>query len=457
MSINPRNCASASRSISPPSWSMINEFDIDEEASMTGESSVRNGELDTETAAIEGCNKSLASPPIGKRPENWTMAVSMGLKILVAEAKGMASKPVIKYIKRYLNGTKLIFVVGQSGTGKSTFLREISGMDLQIGKTRNSGTKNYEVCPAVIDGEQYLFIDTPGFGAADMDDMDCFCDIIACLEVLGPFVTVAGLIFVTGGNQERLTQQELKTIHWIKCFCGPQFYRYITIMTSKWDKISEDDFEEGWNSMLSMLEMNPSFAEILNPPVTSRHTSNHDFEGGRVYHHGIVVNKDHPSVPLNRLSLRHHGKERADIAVTMIRNHYKTAPGVKLQIIHEMGNNISWYNTEAAKVLKHNPNDIKLHVHNDILQVFARSEGHNLTDQSGHDSLQSAASTQNLTSQLPCAGVSKAGTQCCQPALDNQLKEAGEQNQPWLSKVGTWLRIARDVALFFFPRVAGRG
>ncbi|KAI0104217.1 hypothetical protein GGR51DRAFT_227680 [Nemania sp. FL0031] len=203
--------------------------------------------------------------------------------------------------------------------------------------------------------------------------MDCFCDIIACLDVLGSFVTVAGMIFVTGGNQERLTAQELKTIQWIQCFCGPEFYKYVTIMTSKWDKISEDDFEEAWESMLGMLKENSSVAEILNHP-TSSNTDSNQYQGGHVYHHGIVMDEGHPSVPLHRLTVRKHERERADMATTMIKNRYKEAPGMKLQVTREMDNNIPWYNTEAAKVLKHNPNDIKLDFRHGILKVFVRSE-----------------------------------------------------------------------------------
>ena len=74
-----------------------------------------------------------------------------------------------------------------------------------------NGTRNHQACPTIIDGEQYLFVDTPDFGSADMDDMDCFGDIVACVDSLSPFVTI-GLILVIGGNQERLTEQDLKTI-----------------------------------------------------------------------------------------------------------------------------------------------------------------------------------------------------------------------------------------------------
>ncbi|KAI1111265.1 P-loop containing nucleoside triphosphate hydrolase protein [Nemania sp. NC0429] len=349
-------------------------------------------------------------------------ALCSSLKGLVRLAKGAASAHVVSFIEKYLKGTKLIFVVGQSGAGKSTFLREVSGMDIRIGKSRNSGTKNCEICPTIIDGEQYLFIDTPGFGAADMDDMDCFHNIIACLHVLGPVVTVAGLIFVTGGNQERLTAQELKTMQWIQCFCGPDFYRNITIMTNKWDKISEDDFDEAWESMQGMLNENATIAEILHPQklMTSESNLKH-YEGGYIYHHGIVMGGYHPDVPSECLSLRRQSEARAEMAIAMIRNRYKKITEVKLQVVHEMDNNIPWDKTEAAKVLKLNAVDIKLQFRDGIVQVPVKDEQKYLRDESDHGTSQLAPENQGPT----------------------------DQDQTWLDRVWSWILIAKDAAMFF--------
>lgn len=311
-------------------------------------------------------------------------------------------------------------------------------------------TKNYEICPAIIDGEQYLFIDTPGFGAAEMGDMDCFHDIIACLYVLGPVVTIAGLIFVTGGNQERLTTQELKTMKWIQCFCGPEFYKYVTIMTNKWDKISEDDFEEAWESMQGMLNDNATISEIINLQNLMISESNlKHYEGGHIYHHGIVLDEDHPDVPLGCLSVRRHAVERAEMAVAMIKNRYEKAPDVKLQVVHEMGNNnISWRNTEAAKVLKHNAKDIKLYFRHGILQVFVEGETQDLfPDESEHGTGQLVI--RQSTDQSQCVAAMNTDTQLiCRPVRDDEV-EAEEQSQTWLDRVWSWILIAKDAAVFF--------
>lgn len=39
---------------------------------------------------------------------------------------------------------------------------------------------------------------------------------------------------------------DLKTLQWVQCFCGPEFYKNIVVVTTKWDRFTEDDFKELW-------------------------------------------------------------------------------------------------------------------------------------------------------------------------------------------------------------------
>ena len=75
----------------------------------------------------------------------------------MTEAKGAATDEVVKFVmKQYvtgtayplkililvdsLSGTKLIFVVGKTGTGKTTILSELTGLaELEAGKTLKAG------------------------------------------------------------------------------------------------------------------------------------------------------------------------------------------------------------------------------------------------------------------------------------------------------------------------------
>jgi len=57
-------------------------------------------------------------------------------------------------------------------------------------------------------------------------------------------VTVAGVLFLYSSTKDRIEAGDLKTIRWLQCFCGPQFYENITVVTTKWDKMHPDEIDE---------------------------------------------------------------------------------------------------------------------------------------------------------------------------------------------------------------------
>ncbi|KAL4796119.1 P-loop containing nucleoside triphosphate hydrolase protein [Aspergillus venezuelensis] len=198
------------------------------------------------------------------------------LSTLIRMAKGKVSKSVLEFIKAHLKGTRLIFVVGQTGSGKTTLLGEITSQKLEIGHTATSGTLGYQVIPAIIHGQQYLFIDTPGFGAADLSDDDVYDDIMSCVGTLGQWVTIAGVMFVHKAQETRLTRAEMTTIRWLECFCGPQFFKNITIVMTQWDNITQNKMEQARENAKELERL--AFDDILFP----KH-----IKGGRVYNHGV--------------------------------------------------------------------------------------------------------------------------------------------------------------------------
>lgn len=66
------------------------------------------------------------------------------------------------------------------------------GIGLTTGRPE---TGTYEICPAVINGDKYIFVDAPGFGAADIDNLAVVKNIMSCLLALGPFVIIASALF----------------------------------------------------------------------------------------------------------------------------------------------------------------------------------------------------------------------------------------------------------------------
>ncbi|KAH7234659.1 uncharacterized protein BKA55DRAFT_579253 [Fusarium redolens] len=277
----------------------------------------------------------------------WTWGFKK-LRSLLSEGRGAVTDPVVRFVGRHLLGTKLIFVVGKAGTGKTSILSELTDHgDLQPCTTLQAGTKNYRMIPGIIDDEQYLFVDTAGFGDPNRDDMETFKDSVSCLIALGSFVEVVGVLFVIGNPGTRLDQQDAKTLRWLQCFCGPDFFRNITIVTSFWDSYNAGSFKQAFNRMQS-LYADKIFEKILSPS-----TSEKRYHGVHIYHHGVTGgNLTLDSFPgLDYTENRH---ERREELRNLIRRRYaeRRYKPTKLQFMRQAEERVPFMETEAAKTLR---------------------------------------------------------------------------------------------------------
>lgn len=195
--------------------------------------------------------------------------------------------------------------------------------------------------------------------------MDNFHDIITGIDALGPFVTIVGALLVCNSAEERLKKEELSTIQWLKCFCGPDFYRHITVVMNKWDKLGQDDFEERWDHRDTFLS-HEGVRDILDPtPVGSRR-----YHGGTVYHHGLDLDTLGANNYPKQLSKRRHPAERAERVHAMIKDRYGGERStVKLQVLREMADEVEWNETEAAKVIKSPDLKFILRIRDDFVRV----------------------------------------------------------------------------------------
>jgi hypothetical protein len=204
----------------------------------------------------------------------------------------------------------------------------------------DSGTQKYEIWPAVIHGQQYLFVDTPGFAAGDMNDMEIFEDIINCLIAIGPFVTIAGVLFLHDIKKDRMTAGELKTVRWLQCFCGPQFYQNITLVTTKWDELKQKALIKARGRLEGL--KTSDFAPLLTPPD--------GHHGSYLYNHGIPGGGTE-EIWGEPLDLEDDKPTRAAEASNLIHSRYGNIHAAELQIKKELDNGKKLPQTEAAKAL----------------------------------------------------------------------------------------------------------
>ena len=302
--------------------------------------------------------------------------------------------------------------------------------------------------------------------------MDNMLDIVTCLDALTPFVTIAGVLFVYGGGRKRMMAHDLATIQWVKCFCGPEFFRRVTIVTSQWDSLSEDDFAEAWLECLPDLLQDPVVREILYPVRFGPRR----YWGGTVYHHSIKGgSRVKKGVIPKTLSVRRRRSERAAEVRAMIKARYGSPPEAQLQVVREMAAGLPWYQTEAAKVLDYSPRSITLQVVDDFARVYIMAKPRPYlkgaadpaqkfldkpslprtdTARNGSSSGEAVSTTPSPRAERPPPETSKDGVPGAPDAPDDEPRPAPKKERPetktsWLDKLASWLQAFAKSALFF--------
>lgn len=164
---------------------------------------------------------------------------------------------------------------------------------------------------------------------------------MACLSTLRPFVTFSGVLYVYG-RMRRLLDSDLRTLRWIECFCGPTFFQNITIVTTKWDELVEDAFEDRW-AITADFENHEVVRCLLDPPGR--------LDGATIYHHGFPGGRGSGDSWSSILSKKRRAHERGDELRNLIRRNYTDKDVGELQIIQELDQGMALCETEAARIL----------------------------------------------------------------------------------------------------------
>ncbi|KAF2972989.1 hypothetical protein GQX73_g669 [Xylaria multiplex] len=129
-----------------------------------------------------------------------------------------------------------ILVVGITGSGKSTLIKNASGHDVGIGHEGDSCTQICQRYPTKydIDGKKFELIDTPGFDDPKRNDFEILKDIIGFLD------GVSGVIYCHRINETRLIMDSKLNLDIIKAMCGKRFHSRVVVCSTMWDTLSED-------------------------------------------------------------------------------------------------------------------------------------------------------------------------------------------------------------------------
>jgi hypothetical protein len=259
-----------------------------------------------------------------------------------------------------------------------------------------------------------------------MDDENNFQNIVSCLTTLGPFVTVAGVLFVYGPPRTRITDSDLKTLQWVQAFCGPDFYQNITVVTSMWDDYNQRSFKRAWGRMLDLIS-NENIVNVLDPPER--------YHGGSLYHHGLPGGQgtalSFPSV----LYQETMGAQRGEEVRKMIQRRYAESKPVKLQVIRELESGTPQNEMEAAKVLKFKPVGSKIIIRNGKAIVSTMSPA------------PASLGPQPAQSSIPKPQANNART--AKQGKSNTQSEPKLTPPSWIQRLFMWFEIGKQAATYY--------
>ncbi|KAH0563088.1 hypothetical protein GP486_002343 [Trichoglossum hirsutum] len=140
-----------------------------------------------------------------------------------------------------------IAVMGITGAGKSTFIKEVTGnTNIAIGSGVDSTTTEVQVYRTVFDGQEVLLLDTPGFDDTARNEGQILENITGALaRIYTSRIPISGVIYLHDISGERLTGSARRYLEMFKKIVGPNAIRNVTLLTTKWDRVSQASYNEG--------------------------------------------------------------------------------------------------------------------------------------------------------------------------------------------------------------------
>jgi hypothetical protein len=195
--------------------------------------------------------------------------------------------------------------------------------------------------PTIIDDQRYVFIDTPGFNDEKRSDVEIFEEILQWFESMTPYCNLAGILYVHDITEARFHGAAALNLAMLKALCGKEFYKNVTIITTKWGTMSQAAIKNAEKREASLKDTH--WKELISGRA-------------RVLQHrqAVAEEPDPDDVPLTDEE-RRELKEKLEMALGELCGmmaYYKTSENAKPTIQRELRQKVGILNTEAGAVLR---------------------------------------------------------------------------------------------------------
>ncbi|TDL18404.1 hypothetical protein BD410DRAFT_793306 [Rickenella mellea] len=130
------------------------------------------------------------------------------------------------------DSTKIVLVMGPTGTGKTSFINAASKSDFPVSDDLNSCTKTVdETKPFIVGSHNVVLVDTPGLGHSHIEDLDVLRPIAEYLETAySRNMQLSGIVYMHPFPDPRI---EATARQYFRVFCklwGVDNLKHVTVV-----------------------------------------------------------------------------------------------------------------------------------------------------------------------------------------------------------------------------------
>lgn len=172
-------------------------------------------------------NRGVPPPP---RPPFPVQQPTYEIPLPTTTGQGDSRRPIV------------IAVFGQTGTGKTSLIKAVTGVDLEVGHGLTSQTQDVNEVPCMIDNEQVVLIDTPGFSDTNHSDTEILRRIAEWMkDTYDEGFLLSGIIYLHRIMDIRMEGPSLKNLRMMQQLCGSDSLRNVVLATTMWEKVTNEE------------------------------------------------------------------------------------------------------------------------------------------------------------------------------------------------------------------------
>lgn len=146
--------------------------------------------------------------------------------------------------ERISRNARIFFVMGSTGSGKSTFITAASGQGHHaISHKLHTATSHIRLTKAIhpVDGLPVFFVDTPGFDDTFKSDVETLRRLADWLvQIYKKDTRLAGIVYLHRISDNRMSGAALKNLRTFASICGRDAMRRAILVTTMWGDIKEE-------------------------------------------------------------------------------------------------------------------------------------------------------------------------------------------------------------------------